>query len=96
MCACMPNLRFLVLRTFPKLMGSSRSTTHVAGYGNELNDNPDIISRSSRTRDNHQDVGWAGISIQQTKEFEVGFSPSTHDRTESAVELVSIHPKSRV
>jgi len=91
MCACMPNLRFLLMRAFPKIMGltSSHSLSKNAGYGTELNNTKTNIRRSRTAKDRRPDA-WVSSGIRETKGFEVAYGPQIEEGRESAVELVSV------
>ncbi|KAG9246904.1 CFEM domain-containing protein [Calycina marina] len=92
-CYCMPNLRFLLIRAFVSLMGSSQNRSmSKAGYWTELNEMPDASSRRAKARTKAEEGGWSvkgGIS--QTEGFEVPYAPAFACGSKSDLELASIH-----
>jgi len=97
MCACLPNLRVLLIRLFPTVMGTikSISNTRTSEYTTELNGAPESANKHkhSRTGTNTSAEAWCGSGIHQAKAYDVEFGPSEQDRRESRIELVYIPPK---
>ena len=100
MCACMPNIRVLLIRVFPKVLGtikSSLSSSQPPGYGSELNETSNSANqrKHNRTATNTSSKSWYGSGIRQTKEYDVEFGPSAQEQEmrESNIELVYIPPK---
>jgi len=71
MCACMPAMRVLLVRLFPKILGTSTNNSYHAKYGNNRSEDLGRSGFSSRVvKGKKEGTGNASV-INYTKTFEV-------------------------
>jgi hypothetical protein len=90
-CACMPSLRVLLVRLFPKLLGTTQhsksngyyaNNSHVQNGGN-ISVNWKGKSLISSQNQSQQDMNSDGITYSQTYTVQWGDHRSDHDDTKS-------------
>ncbi|KAF4981965.1 hypothetical protein FZEAL_2311 [Fusarium zealandicum] len=84
-CACMPSLRLLLVRLFPKFMGTSRryyanygSNNPTGGITNKNSSRPLGTNATSQVDRTHRQIDPKGITCQRTYEVDFGDSDETH------------------
>ncbi|KAJ3515198.1 hypothetical protein NM208_g14993 [Fusarium decemcellulare] len=83
-CACMPSLRILLVRLFPKILGTSRryynygSNNPTGGNTNKSRSRPMGTNATSQVDRSHGRVDSKGITCQRTYEVAFGDNDETH------------------